>query len=134
MTPRRPKVKHQLLLTALACGATVEAAAHRAGLSERTAYRLLATPEFRAQLQAAETEMVQRTAGMLTAGALEASKTAIRLVQGAASEHVQLGAARLILQQGHQARRDRSIADRLSALEENGRRLEERLDPPRTEP
>src|SRR5262245_14957459 len=107
MTPGRPKVKHQLLLTALACGATVEAAAHRAGLSERTAYRLLATPEFRAQLQAAETDMVQRTAGMLTAGALEASKTAIRLVQGAASEHVQLGAARLILQQGPQARRDR---------------------------
>ena len=98
MPSRRPKGKHQLLLMALACGATVEAAASRAGLSQRTAYRLLATPWFRDQLQAVWAEMLQRATGMLTAGSLEASKTAIKLAQSAASEGVQLGAARLVLE------------------------------------
>src|SRR6266849_9333644 len=106
MAARRPKGKHQLLLTALACGATVEAAARHAGLSERTVYRLLATPWFRDRLQATWTEMVQRATGMLTAGSLEASKTAIKLVQSANSENVQLGAARLILEQARQGRQE----------------------------
>jgi hypothetical protein len=121
MSPRRPKGKHQLLLMALACGATVEAAASRAGLSERTAYRLLATPWFREQLQAVWSEMLQRATGMLTAGSLEASKTAIKLAQSAGSEGVQLGAARLVLEQGRKARHENSLATRIAALEEQCR-------------
>jgi hypothetical protein len=121
MPSRRPKGKHQLLLMALACGATVEAAASRAGLSQRTAYRLLATPWFRDQLQAVWAEMLQRATGMLTAGSLEASKTAIKLAQSAASEGVQLGAARLVLEQGRKARHESNVVNRVAALEEQWR-------------
>jgi hypothetical protein len=130
MAPRRPKGKHQQLLMALAIGATVEAAAHRAGLSERTAYRLLATPWFRDQLRATWADMVQRATAMLTAGSLEASRAVIKLVQSAGSENVQLGAARLILEQGLKARQDSIMADRITALEEQWRRFTQRPDKP----
>src|SRR5579872_1500557 len=55
------------LLVALACGATVEAAARQAGVSESTAYRRKADADFQRQLQALRGDMVQRAAGMLTA-------------------------------------------------------------------
>jgi len=43
---RGRKEADEALLQALACGATVETAAQRAGIGERTAYRRLADPEF----------------------------------------------------------------------------------------
>src|SRR5436309_2384773 len=69
------KEADQELLRALACGATVEHAARKAGMSERSAYRRLANPEFRKQVSLARAEMVERTAGMLTVGGLGAVKT-----------------------------------------------------------
>lgn len=121
MAAERPKGRHQLLLMSLACGATVEAAARKAGMSERTAYRRLAEPSFRKELQAIWAEMVQRATGMLTAGSMEASKTVIKLVQSAGSECVQLGAARLILEQGRKSREENELAIRLTALEDQMR-------------
>ena len=60
------------LLLALACGASVENAAQRAGLSRRTVFRRLAAPAFRAQVAEARAEMVRRAAGMFTAAGLPA--------------------------------------------------------------
>jgi hypothetical protein len=51
------------LLTALACGATVEGATRKAGLSERTAYRRLADPEFQERLRRERAEVARRAAG-----------------------------------------------------------------------
>ena len=48
----------QALLMALACGATVEAAARTAGVSETTAHRRLKDPKFSNQLQQLKAEMV----------------------------------------------------------------------------
>ena len=54
-----------VLVLALACGATVENAALKAGLSPRTAHRRLANPQFRQQLNQIRADMVQRAAHCL---------------------------------------------------------------------
>ena len=51
------------LLLALACGATVEAAARQCGLSDSTVYRRLNDPRSASRLQQLRADMVQRTAG-----------------------------------------------------------------------
>src|SRR5213076_2878200 len=94
----------RLLLLALACGATKENAARKAGVSERTVYRRLKDPEFRQRLQAIRTDMVQRAANVLTAAAMEAVKTLLSLQEGSVSNSVRLGAARAILEQGTRLR------------------------------
>jgi len=54
----------QLLLMALACGGTYEAAGAKAGVSKATVYRRLQDPEFQRQLQETQAEMVRRTSGV----------------------------------------------------------------------
>ena len=50
MPRTRNKEATKVLLQALACGANLENAARKAGVSERTAYRRLGDPEFRRQV------------------------------------------------------------------------------------
>jgi hypothetical protein len=69
------------LLLALACGATVEAATHAAGLSPATTCRRLKDPAFCQRLQDLRADMVQRTAGTLTAAAGEGVKALLRTEQ-----------------------------------------------------
>jgi AcrR family transcriptional regulator len=116
MTGKRKKTKHDLLMT-LACGATVAQAADKAGVSERTVYRRLADPAFRAQLDQLRADMVQRGAGMLTAASLEAIKTVVGLLGSNAPEQVRHGAARTILQYGVRLRELAELQARLAALE-----------------
>jgi hypothetical protein len=106
------------LLQTLACGATVAAAAAQAGVSEATAYRRLAEPEFRRRLQALRADMVQRTAGTLTAAANEAVRTLLELLKGAAPPAARLGAARAVLELGMKVRETAELEQRLAALEE----------------
>jgi hypothetical protein len=51
MARTRKIAADKALLTALACGATVEQAARKAGLGERTVYRRLDDPEFLQRLR-----------------------------------------------------------------------------------
>src|SRR5438552_14867817 len=88
------------LLLALACGATVESAARTSGLSERSVYRRLADETFHERLQHLRGEMVQRTAGTLTAAGNEAVKTLLALLGESNPGTVRLGAARAILEMG----------------------------------
>jgi hypothetical protein len=111
------------LLLALACGATKENAALKAGVSERTVYRRLKDPDFRQRLQALRSDMVQRAANVLTAAAMEAVKTLLSLQEGTVSNSVRLGAARAILEQGARLRELADVEERLTALE---RRLDEK--------
>jgi hypothetical protein len=109
------------LLLSLACGATVENAARKAGVGERTVYRRLTDPEFHRQLEGLRAEMVQRTAAMLTAASMEAVKTLVALLDPSVLAAVRLGAARSVLELGARLRESAELEQRITALEEQGR-------------
>jgi hypothetical protein len=117
--PRKPrkKAEDKLLLT-LACGATVENAARQCQLCKRTVYRRMEEPDFKKRLQALRTDMVQRTAGALTAAGSEAVRALLELLRGARAEAVRLGAARSVLEIGMKAREFAELEERLAALEQ----------------
>jgi hypothetical protein len=117
MAHRGRQPADEALLTALACGATVENAARAAGISPRTAHRRLADPAFQQRVQAARADMVQRAAGLLTAAALEAVKTLLNLQQTHVSAAVRLSAARAILDMGMKLREAADFETRLTELE-----------------
>jgi hypothetical protein len=117
--PANPRKKNDTpLLLALACGATVEQAARQAGLTARTVYRRLEDPAFRRKVQRLRCEIVQRTAGTLTAAATEAVKTLLELLKGNSPAAVRLGAARSVLEIGMKVREVAELEERLTALEE----------------
>src|SRR5262245_33483921 len=119
MARTRQKVGDQVLLQALACGGTVQNAACKAGVSERTAYRRLADPEFCKQLQQLRLEMVQRTAAMLTGAGMSSVKTLVDLQQDvAAPPGVRRRAARDVLEMGMKLRENADWEARLVGLEE----------------
>lgn len=118
MPKQRRRNTDSVLLVALACGATVEAAARSAGLSQATVYRRLEDPEFAQQLRAARSDMVQRAAAMLTAAAMEAVKTLLALQQASTPAAARLGAARAILELGVKLRETAELEERLRVLEE----------------
>jgi hypothetical protein len=117
MAKRKAKKAEDALLLALACGATVEAAARQCGLSESTAYRRLREPDFRRRLQEMRADMVQRTAGALTAAATEAVRTLLALQKESAPPAVRLGAARATLELGMKLREITELTDRVAVLE-----------------
>ena len=81
MARTRNKSAEQALLAALAIGATVENAARKAGMSERTAYRHLADPAFQARVDQVRRENMARTAGMLSGRRLGIGEDAGRIAQ-----------------------------------------------------
>lgn len=107
----------EVLLLALACGATNEAAGAQAGLSKSTVYRRKQAPEFGKQLEQLKSEMFQRTAAMLNAAGMESVKKLLEL-QKIASHAVQLGASRSILEIGAKFRESAELEKRLHVLEE----------------
>ena len=112
------KKKEDPLLLALACGATVEVAARQCGLSDRTVYRRLQDLEFKKRLENVRADMIQRSAGMLTAAAGEAVRTLLSLQKDAIPAAVRLGAARAILEVGMKIRQVVELEQRLAELEE----------------
>jgi len=103
---------------ALACGATVAAAARKAGLSERTVYRWQAKPAFRQQVDQVRNELRQRTSGMLAGAGMASVKTLVDLQQdGAAGPAVRRGAARDLLTLSLRFRESAELEQRLAALE-----------------
>ena len=104
------------LVTALAAGATVEAAAAHAKVSPATVYRRLQQPEFRTRVEEVRRETLERTTAQLSATGLQAVTT-LRNLLNADSEHVRLGAARGILELGTRLRESLELEQRLAALE-----------------
>src|SRR5262245_31087838 len=117
MAQKGRRATDERLLLALACGATVENAARSAGISESTAYRRLRETAFNQRLQQVRADMVQRTAGMLTAAAGEAVKTLLALQKESIPHATRLGAARAILELGVRLRETAELAERIAALE-----------------
>ena len=118
MADKHHKRADQALLLALACGASVESAARQCRLSERTVYRRLADAAFRRELAKMRAEMVQRSAGMLTAAALESVKTLITLQAGTSPPGIRLGAAKAVLEIGVRIRESADLEERVAGLEE----------------
>ena len=116
MAGRRRKADADLIL-ALACGATPENAAQKAGFGLRTVYRRLAEPAFRACVNEVRAEMVRRVAGMLTAASIGSIKTFTTLQEAAVSESVRLGAARAIIELGCKMRESVELTERMAAVE-----------------
>jgi hypothetical protein len=104
------------LLTALAAGATIQEAAGRAGLSERTAYRRMAEGAFAEKLKRFRADMLQRALGRLADTSTKAVETLSELLL-AKSETVRLGAARSILELATRFRESVEFDQRLAELE-----------------
>lgn len=121
MADRPIKKGEEPLLLALACGATVEAAARQCGLSERTVYRRLRDPAFQARLKQVRTDLVRRSAGLLSAASGEAVRTLLALMKDTAPPATRLGAARAVLELGIKVRE-------LAELEAEVRELEEKVN------
>jgi len=113
----RKKKADTALVLALACGASPESGAQKAGLSLRTVYRRMAEPMFRAQVNDLRAEMLRRASSMLTAAGISSIKTFTTLQESAESEAVRLGAARAIIELGYKLRESVEFAERLAALE-----------------
>ncbi|HET6576246.1 MAG TPA: hypothetical protein VFG68_21775 [Fimbriiglobus sp.] len=112
------KKNEDALPVALACGATVEAAARQCRLSERTVYRRLGDDGFRKRLAGVRADMVQRAAGMLSAAGMESVRTLLELQKPGVAAPVRLGAARAVLEIGMKLREVVDLEARLAALEE----------------
>jgi hypothetical protein len=95
----------------------VESAARAAGISARTAHRRLKEGAFQQRLRDMRAEMVQRTAGMLTASGMEASKTLIALLDATIPPSVRRNAAQTILGLGLKLRESTDMEERIAALE-----------------
>lgn len=111
------------MIHALACGATVEATARQAQVSEATVYRRLKEAEFRKRLAQARADMVNRTAGTLTAAAMESIRTLLDLQKASAPPSIRLGAARAILEWGMKVRGETGADEHFEAMQERLRTL-----------
>jgi HEAT repeat protein len=87
------------LALALAEGQTVRDAATSAGVSERTAFRRLANPEFTGQVAALRADMIRTAAGRLAAG-MTAAADVLRALLGHQNAHVRHKAAVKLLEVG----------------------------------
>jgi hypothetical protein len=114
---KKPNSNHALMI-ALACGATIEAAARQVGISERAVYRRLEKPEFKREINQLRSEMIQRAAAMLTAAAMESVKTLLELQKPSVTAAVRLGAARAVLEMGVKLREVADLEQRIAALEQ----------------
>jgi hypothetical protein len=117
VTAGRKKKADDVLILALACGATPESAAQKAGVSVRTVYRRLADPAFRAQVNEVRADLVRRAASLFTAASMPAIKTITTLQESANSEAVRLTAARATIELGCKLRETVELMERLAALE-----------------
>jgi hypothetical protein len=117
MAQTQHKRNYDVLLAALACGASQEKAAQPAGVSHSTVQRRLADPEFQRQLEAFRAELVQRTTAVLTASGLEFVKTLVALTSADTPAATRLGAARAGLEMAVKYR-EQEIEQRLTALEQ----------------
>jgi hypothetical protein len=110
------KAADDALILALATGVSVPAAAQRAEVSERTAYRRLQDPAFRCRVTETRTALFAEAVGRLASLAGRAADTLGDLL-ASASDMVKLHAAKSVLELGPKLREAGEIAERLDALE-----------------
>ncbi len=100
----RQKPSDETLALALAGGATLRAAATQAGMSERTAQRRWADPEFRERVSVLRGELIGQASGVL-ANSMTVAALTLRALLVSDSELVKLHAARAIVSFGIDVRK-----------------------------
>ena len=118
MAQKGKKHKDDELLRLLVVGATVEAAASKTGLSERTIFRRKADPEFQRRLKGLQADMLQRLSSMLLATSSEALRTLVALLAPSIASASRLGAARTIIKEAMTVRGVVDFEGRLAAVEQ----------------
>src|SRR5262249_12391001 len=100
----------------LAAGKPVRKAAAAAGVGERTAYRKLKDPAFRALVGELRQRMVGQAVGRLSAGMGQAAAKLLKLL-ASQDDKVQLAAAKAILEAGPRLRDSEELARKVAELE-----------------
>jgi hypothetical protein len=118
MPQRGRRTTDELILGALACGATQEAAAQKAGVSRATVQRRLQEPEFRQRLKDFGNDNVKRSSAAMTAAWPEAFKTLVGLLGSSVPPATRLGAVRTVFEMGIKLREVTDTEERLTALEQ----------------
>jgi hypothetical protein len=116
MAGRGRKDADEVLALEIARGATIKAAAEKAGVSERTANRRQATPEFRKLVRALRSKMIDRATGMLGAFLPAAVAGMVKLTESP-NEGIRLGALRSLIDYARGFHEAGDIEARLAALE-----------------
>jgi hypothetical protein len=117
MAGRGRRNADELLALAVASGQTLRDAAAAAGVSERTAARRRADPEFLRRVNDLRADMTRCALGRLADSMGEAAGK-LRELLSAEADSVKLGAARSILQLGAELRAAVEMEERLRALEQ----------------
>jgi hypothetical protein len=89
--------KHEMLIAALLAEPTLARAARRAGVSQRTLYRQLARPEFRAAYKRARQELVAAAVARLQSMAAEAVEALASIVRTGRKDSDRIRAAVALL-------------------------------------
>jgi hypothetical protein len=120
MTPERGGKRlrqEDAAIAALLSEPTIEAAARKAGVGERTLLRWLAEPAFKAQYRAARRSVVESAVGRLQQAATQAVDALVKnLTCGIPA--VEVGAAKSVLDQALKAVELVDLAERIEALEQ----------------
>lgn len=106
---------HQLL-SALTSGSSVRDAASAAGMSERTAYRRLQDPDFRARLTDARRQVVASAVERMTVTFVDAIDELHRLVRSE-QESTRLRAVKLVMDYVHRFQQQSELHSRIDELE-----------------
>jgi hypothetical protein len=109
--------KQARAIGALLASRTVTDAAQEAGISARQLHRWLAEPAFLAELQRAETAVIEHTTRRLSTATTQALDTVIRVMESGSSDSVKLRAAIALLDTTLRWHELRAIEVRLAALE-----------------
>jgi hypothetical protein len=112
-----------VLVAVLAAGATYDAAAAQAGVSERTVRRRMDEPEFRQQVDAARADLVTQTTARLVSASVEAVATLEALLGPETPPAQRLGAAKAVIELATRLREQEDLASRITALEEGAKHV-----------
>jgi hypothetical protein len=111
------KRKSEALAVQIAAGHTIAEACQKAGVSERSAYRLLGQSDFRARVAELRGQMLARTVARLSDSCVAAVVVLRHLMLKATSETAKLGAAKAILEFTLRGSDLVDHAERIAALE-----------------
>jgi len=118
MAGGKRQYREEQAIAALLAESTVEAAAAKAGIGERTLWRWLADPEFAKRYAEARREVLRQGVGALV-GALPEAVKVLRDTMAAADvpPQVRVSAARVVVSGWSEAWQADGIEERIAALE-----------------
>src|SRR4051812_47320913 len=106
------------LLAELLAGASVREAARQAGVSERTAWRRVADPNFDAELTRLPSEMLRRLSARLTSLAMIAAEVLVEICTDVSKNPAaRVSAARALLAEDRARVESLTLSERMSAIE-----------------